>query len=144
MTTPVDYATWSALAKAQAVEDRVNQITAGNTTSWILIYTWANGWGNYSGRSLAVKIIDQGTACRVSGQFYNGTVTDGTAVCYLDTAATRPGRIESIPIGFSAGTPGAGSPYLEFSVGGWVNIYGAGNYSGGHWIINGVYPLDTF
>jgi hypothetical protein len=145
VTSPpnVDYASWTTLAKAQATEDRLNQLTAGFSNSWILITTWANGWGNYSGRSLAVKIIDQGTACRISGEITNGTVTDGTAVFFLDNAATRPGRLECVTIGATGATVGAGSPYLEVSVGGWVNIYGGGNYNPNHWVVSGTYPLDT-
>jgi hypothetical protein len=150
MSTPpnVDYAAWATLAKAQAVEQRMDQLSAAETPkSWVLVGTWANGWGNYSGRSVAVKLTDQGTAVRISGQFSGGTQTDGTGVFWVGSPY-QPGRLESIPIG-SSGASGivyiARCPYLEFGTDGWVHIWGcADSGTGGHFIINGTYPLDTY
>lgn len=140
----VDYGAWTANAKAQAVEDRLNILAAAESpTSYFIVYTWANGWGVYSSRSVGIRLIEQGRAARVTGQFSGGTTTDATAVFYLNDSSYWPGRVEAVPIGATGATVGAGSPYLEFRADGWVLMYGGGNYHPDHFTISGTYPLDT-
>jgi hypothetical protein len=144
MSTPVDYASWATLAKAQAVEQRMDDLTAGMRNSWVLVTSWSNGWGVYAGRNLGVKMIDQGTAVRISGQIQAGTLTNGT-VCFWVGAPFQPGRNEVIVLGTDGwSATGACAPYIEIGSNGNAVIQGAGNFVGGHWVIQGVYPLDTF
>jgi hypothetical protein len=140
-----DYGAWLANSKADAVEQRMDGLTGSlGQAAWARVNTWYNGWGVYSGRYVELKVVDQGRLVRVSGQFSGGGTTDGWNVFWV-SSEFWPGRVEPVQIGASGGSGGSisGVPYVEFTTDGYARIYGAGTYTGGHWIINGHYPLDT-